>query len=139
MASIKRVLGGVDDAANELARLRRDVESAKADIAAEEVRPVPLGEIEARVEAAVSGLRAQAERLVLAGELARAEGGSLVGMLGAAQVSPMVVAAVVAPGPLAGWLRQQALTAADKMGEPVDAATRAKRLADLRAKLDKLE
>jgi hypothetical protein len=139
MTSIKRVLGGVDDTTNELARLREQIEQTKRDLEIEAGRPVPLGEIEARVEATVSGLRAQAERLVLAGELARAEGGSLVGMLGAAQVSPMTVAAVVAPGPLAAWLREQALAAAARMGEPIDAETRAQRLAELRGRLDRRE
>jgi hypothetical protein len=40
---------------------------------------------------------------------------------------------------LTSWLREQALATAEKMGAPIDATTRAKRLAELHAKLDRLE
>jgi hypothetical protein len=60
-------------------------------------------------------------------------------MLANLELPPFVLAAVVAPGPLSAWLREQALAAADKMGAPVDAPTRAKRVAELKAKLDRLE
>jgi hypothetical protein len=68
---LKRLFGGVDDAHAELVRIREQVERTKGDIAAEEVRPVPLAEIESRLNATIAGLRAQAERRVQAGELAR--------------------------------------------------------------------
>jgi hypothetical protein len=136
---LRKMFGGIDDAANELVRIREQVEQTRAAIATETACPVPLAEIEARLDATITGLRAQAERLVQAGELVQAKGGPLVALLTNAQVPPFVLAAVVAPGPLAAWLRERALSAAEKMGAPVDAATRAKRLVELHAKLDRLE
>jgi hypothetical protein len=136
---LRKMFGGVDDAHAELVRIREQVERTKGDIAAEEVRPVPLAEIESRLNATIAGLRTQAERRVQAGELAQAHGGPLVGMLANLELPPFVLAAVVAPGPLSAWLREQALAAAGKMGAPVDAPTRAKRVAELKAKLDRLE
>jgi hypothetical protein len=136
---IKRLFGGVDDARDELTRLRADIEATKANIAAEQARPVPLAEVEARLDATITGLRAQAQRLVHASNLVRAEGGPLAAVLANAQVPGFVLAAVVAPGPLTSWLREQALATAERMGAPVDAETRAKRLAELRGKLADLE
>jgi hypothetical protein len=123
MASIARKLfSGVDDVAAELARLREQVERVKADVAAEEARPVPLAELETRIGRTVAHLRAQADR-VLVGDLVAAEGGPLRDQALAA-LPPHVVAAIVAHGPLSAWLRERALAAAGRMGEPVDAATR---------------
>src|SRR4051794_5784936 len=136
---LKRLFGQLDDVRDELARLRQQVEETRRAIAVEEVRPVPLADIEARLDATITGLRAQAERLVQAGELVQAEGGPPGALLTNAQGPPFVLAAVVAPGPLAAWLRERALSAAEKMGAPVDAATRAKRLVELRGKLAELE
>src|SRR4051794_20121574 len=101
--SVIRKLAGmfaaVDDATAELARLREQVERTKAELATEQARPVPLAELEARLDSTIAGLRAEAERLGLAGELVRAEGGPLAAGLVNVPLPPFVVAAVVAPGP----------------------------------------
>src|SRR4051812_3177058 len=76
---VRKLFGGVDDVAAELVRLRAQVERTQAEIAAEQARPVPLAELGARIGATISGLRSEAERLVPAGELVRAEGGPLAG------------------------------------------------------------
>jgi hypothetical protein len=136
---LKKFLGGIDDVAGEIARLREQVDRTKGEVAVEQARPVPLAEVEARLDATIAGLRAQAERLVMAGELVRAEGGPLAAVLTHAQVPGFVLAAVVAPAPLAAWLREQALSAAERMGEPIDATTRSTRVNALRAKLADLE
>ena len=122
---LRKMFGGIDDAANELVRIREQVEQTRAAIAAETARPVPLAEIEARLDATITGLRAQAERLVQAGELAQAEGGPLVALLTNAQVLALRPRRRRRTRPVERWLREQALAAADKMGAPVDAPTRA--------------
>ena len=122
-----------------LAGLRADIERVKAEISDVEARPLPRDEVEARVEATIAELREAATRHLHLGGIVRADSEPLVPSLLARQVPPFAMLALAAPDVLRGLFHSQAEAALAVLPAPVDAATRTKRLAKLRAELAKLE
>jgi hypothetical protein len=125
----------LDQAMAQLADTRAEVDRLRSELELEESRPVPREVVEERAAATVDRLRGFVARQVSTGDLFSRHGGRVGDYLARLSASPFAVAAVVAPDELKSWLVTEAAAAMQSLPEPVDDATRTKRVADLKLRV----
>jgi hypothetical protein len=131
-----RISDVVASSRGQLDQVRAEVDRLRAEIEHEQSRPIPLGTIEERVDATISRLQNFASSLITGGEFIHPSGLPQVGdQLALLPLHPFTVAAVVAPDALKGWFMEKASGALERLPEPVDGPTRAKRVVALETKL----
>jgi hypothetical protein len=139
MSARPRVLDAVAELRDQIARLRSEASDLRGELEIEGSRPVPVDEVDARIEATVARLQGFVADRVSVGDLILPDGHQSADYLARLQVPGFAIAAVVAPDQLSAWLRGQSLTAMQKLPEPASAEDLAKRIATLKAKLKAAE
>jgi hypothetical protein len=129
----------LDQAMAQLADTRAEVDRLHSELELEEVRPVPAEVVEARAAATIDRLRGFVASQMSMGDLFSLHGGQVGDDLARLSVSPFAVAAITSPDELKRWLVNEAAAAMQSLPEPVDDATRTKRVADLKRRVREAE
>jgi hypothetical protein len=129
----------LDQAMAQLADTRSEVDRLRSDLELEEARPVPAEVVEARASATIDRLRGFVASQMSTGDLFSPHGGQVADYLARLSAPPFAVAAIVSPDELKRWLVDQAAAAMRSLPEPVDDATRIKRVADLKRRVREAE
>jgi hypothetical protein len=130
-----RVTDAIAQLRDQLARIRSEVSQLQGELEIEASRPVPVEETTARIDATVSRLRGFIAPQLPVGDLILPDGKQVADYLARLTVSPFALMAALAPDALKSWLLEKATSALESLPEPADAATRAKRIEALQAKL----
>jgi hypothetical protein len=130
-----KVTDAIGQLRDQLDRIRDEMAQLRGELEIEASRPVPVEEVTARIDTTVSRLRGFITPQLTVGDLILPDGNQVADYLARLTVSPFAVAAVVAPDQLRVWLLEKATSALQRLPEPADVATRAKRIEALQAKL----
>ena len=130
-----KVTDAIAQLRDQLDRIRNEVAQLRGELEHEQSRPVPLSETEARIEATVARLRGFVASQITVGDLILPDGNQVADYLARLTVPGFAIAAVVAPDQLRSWLLEGTAKVLETLPEPVDAATRDKRIEALKAKL----
>jgi hypothetical protein len=130
-----KVTDAIAQLRDQLDRIRDEVAQLRGELEIETSRPVPVEETTARIDATVTRLQGFVAQQLMIGDLVLPDGTQIADHLARLTVSPFAVAAVVAPDQLRSWFLEKTTKALETLPEPVDASTRAKRIATLKTQL----
>jgi hypothetical protein len=130
-----RIADAVASSRGQLDQVRAEVDRLRGELEIETSRPVPPEAVEARVDATVARLRSFVPGQLSLGDLLMPDGNQIGDYLARLKLSPFEIAAVLMPDALKGWLVAEVERVMAKLPEPVDDATRTKRVTSLERQL----